>query len=146
MTSGCRGIGITKSEFVYLLRIMTIYKIFFDLPSCKLKDENLQNAEKTNWIFTWNSDLCIFATQYRRPYIIHKRGRGYLHTPLTDSGGWGNAPPWDFEANSFPIWSNNVPNLINHMCPFFNLYKGIMILNTKTKNLVYQIIDKKKCV
>ena len=28
---------------------------------------------------------------------------------------------------------------------FFKLFKGIKILNTKTKNLVYQIIDKTKC-
>ena len=28
---------------------------------------------------------------------------------------------------------------------FFKLYEGIMILNTKTKNLVFQNIEKKKC-
>ena len=35
----------------------------------------------------------------------------------------------------------NVLNLINRMCPFLKLYEGIMILNTKTKNMVYQILD-----
>ena len=33
--------------------------------------------------------------------------------------------------------------MIYRIWPFFKLYEGIIILNTKTKNLVYQIIDKK---
>ena len=42
------------------------------------------------------------------------------------------------------ICLNNFLNLFNLLYPFFKLLEGIMILNTKTKNLVYQILDKKK--
>ena len=67
---------------------------------------------------------------------------------LTRGGGGGGPshPP-----DRFKIWGKKCSQFIKIMFliwfivfgPFFKLYEGIIILNTKTKNLVYQIIDKK---
>ena len=79
----------------------------------------------------------------------------YLNFPLltsgADTGGGGTfAPPDRFrEGRSppeisrqkmFPICYNNFLNLFNRLYPFFKLFD----IKYKKKNLVYQIIDKKK--
>ena len=66
-------------------------------------------------------------------------------TPWQIQGGVAPSPEIS-KQKIFPICYNTFLNLSNRFSPFFKLFVKIMILNTKTKNLVYKIIDdKKKC-
>ena len=62
--------------------------------------------------------------------------KGWYKVGAGKPSSLSSPPPEILRQKIFPICSNNFPNFFNRLYPFLKLFEGLMILNTKTKNLV----------